>query len=186
MERRDATKPEPDAIELRLRDVSQLFNTLDPFPFREKDVDPEAERFIVEWAEDLPKRAPIHIVVHLQNGTADERTRSDIESAITSWFAVKANSETKDMRMLFRDGRLAFVIGIAAMSACMFLAWRMSEAYGGTFGRILQESFIIIGWVVLWRPAEMVLYDWVPMARRRKLYRRLAAAKVSVDTARSA
>lgn len=171
-----------DAIELRLRDVSQLFNTLDPFPFREKDIDPAAEHFIVGWAQDLPKNKPIEIVVHLQSGTADERTRSDIANALCGWFAAKAKAESNAIRTLFRDGRIAFVIGIVLMSVCLFAAWKLSDAYGGTLGRIIQESFVIVGWVVLWRPAEMVLYDWVPMVRRRKLYRRLAAAKVSVDT----
>ena len=35
------------SIELRIEDVSQLFHTLDPFPFRERDLDKEAEEFIV-------------------------------------------------------------------------------------------------------------------------------------------
>ena len=33
-------------IELRVNNVAQLFHTLDPFPFRERDLDKEAEEFI--------------------------------------------------------------------------------------------------------------------------------------------
>jgi hypothetical protein len=77
-----------DSIELRLRDISQLFNTLDPFPFREPH----------------PKRA----------------------------------------------------------------------------GALVPESLVIVGWVVLWRPVEMCLYDWLPVVRRRRLYRRLAESQVTV------
>jgi hypothetical protein len=37
--------------------------------------------------------------------------------------------------------------------------------------------------VVIWRPAEMFLYDWLPLLRRQRLYRRLAEARVTVKTA---
>lgn len=36
-------------IELRLRHVNQLFNSLDPSPFYEQDLDSDAEEFIVGW-----------------------------------------------------------------------------------------------------------------------------------------
>jgi len=41
-------------IEVRVADLKQLFNAMDPSPFREKDLDPEAEEFIGGWARELP------------------------------------------------------------------------------------------------------------------------------------
>ena len=35
------------AIELHVNEIAQLFHTLDPSPFRERDLDREAEEFIV-------------------------------------------------------------------------------------------------------------------------------------------
>jgi len=32
-----------------------LFNAIDPSPFRDKDLDPKAEEFIVGWAKELPR-----------------------------------------------------------------------------------------------------------------------------------
>ena len=56
----------PDnTIEVRVEDISQLFHTLDPFPFRERDLDRDAEEFIVSWARDLPESATVHILVYL-------------------------------------------------------------------------------------------------------------------------
>lgn len=37
------TRSAPTAIEIKVEEVSQLFNTLDPFPFRERDLDKDAE-----------------------------------------------------------------------------------------------------------------------------------------------
>ncbi len=37
---------------VRVAELRQLFNAIDPSPFRERDLDPRAEEFIVEWARD--------------------------------------------------------------------------------------------------------------------------------------
>lgn len=37
-------------IQIKLHDLNQLFNTMDPSPFYEKDLDADAEKFIVSWA----------------------------------------------------------------------------------------------------------------------------------------
>lgn len=170
-------------IELRLRDSAQLFNTLDPFPFRERDLSAEAERFIVEWAQELPKDQPVQILIHLQSRGGDEARGADLADAITGWFEARARAETHALRELFRDGRLGFLIGIAVLALCLLLSWSASQHFEAPFARVISESFVIIGWVVIWRPAEIFLYDWLPMVRRRKLYQRLANARVTAESA---
>ncbi len=172
-------------IELRLANSAQLFNTLDPFPFREGDIDADAERYIVEWAQDLPKASDIAIVIHLQGAADPGKPHPDLALAITGWFAAKARAESHALRGLFRDGRLAFLIGFAGLSFCLFLSFVLTQRSEGPFARVVQESLVIIGWVVIWRPAEMFLYDWLPLLRRKRLYQRLAQARVAIVTAPS-
>jgi len=169
-----------ETIELRLQDASQLFNMLDPFPFRERDLSAAAEQYIVERAEGLPKNRPIEIRVHVEADGRDQGAARDIPQAIPAWFAARAQDETHELQTLFRDGRLALLIGAAAVVICLFAAWQLSLHFEGTVADLLKESFVIIGWVVVWRPAEMFLYDWVAPMRRRRLFRRLAAANVTV------
>ncbi|MGH9323263.1 MAG: hypothetical protein ACRD3V_25695, partial [Vicinamibacteria bacterium] len=52
-------------IEVRVAELKQLFNAIDPSPFHERDLDPNAEEFIVGWARDLPAGAPFGLLVHL-------------------------------------------------------------------------------------------------------------------------
>ncbi len=63
--RSSVAEAEAGPIEIRLASVRQLFHTLDPTPFREGDLAAEAEDYILAWARDLPREAPIRIVVHL-------------------------------------------------------------------------------------------------------------------------
>ena len=68
-------------IELRVEGLAQLFHTLDPFPFRERDLDREAEEFIVGWARELPPNHPITIVVHYPETEVQTRAAREIGRA---------------------------------------------------------------------------------------------------------
>jgi hypothetical protein len=70
-----------DAIELRVDEIAQLFHTLDPFPFRERDLDREAEEFIVGWARELPTDQPIRIIVHFPKSDIQSKAAEDLPRA---------------------------------------------------------------------------------------------------------
>jgi hypothetical protein len=62
---RDVSPTSAASIEIRLRRLQQLFNSLDPSPFHERDLDQEAEDYIVESADEFPLQTPLHLVVYL-------------------------------------------------------------------------------------------------------------------------
>lgn len=168
-------------IDLRLRTVGQLFNTLDPSPFREQDLDAEAEEYIAESAAELPRDATLVIAVHLPPEEYGAARDMGLAHVIRGYFAGRELREASLRRELFRDGRIALFIGLCILSACLFLSWRMAEGrLDGSFGKVLQEGLVIVGWVAIWRPAEIFLYDWLPIERRRRLMGRLARAEVVV------
>jgi hypothetical protein len=41
---------------------------------------------------------------------------------------------------------------------------------------------LIVGWVAMWRPLEIYLYDWWPVRDRIQLYRRMARMPVELRT----
>jgi hypothetical protein len=79
-----------NAIEVRIETISQLFFNLDPSPFREKDLDKDAEEFIVSWARELPSKAPVKIVVHLPVQELERLEAKEIGPAITQFFGYRA------------------------------------------------------------------------------------------------
>ena len=50
----------------------------------------------------------------------------------------------------------------------------------GGLGQILRESLVIGGWVAMWRPMEIFLYDWWPIRAEARLADRLAAMPVRI------
>lgn len=171
------------AIQIRVDQVSQLFNTLDPFPFHERDLDSDAEEYIVGWARELPREQPLRITVHLPRPEVDSAVARGLEEALQRFFAYRADVIGRDLNELFRVGRRAMLIGLGALGLCLAAGQIVTGRFGtGYLARFVEEGLIIVGWVANWRPLEIFLYDWWPLARRRDLYRRLAIAKVDVTS----
>jgi hypothetical protein len=53
----------------------------------------------------------------------------------------------------------------------------------GPVREILREGCVITGWVAMWRPLEILLYDWWPMVDERRHIVRLLEAPVSIHYA---
>jgi len=68
---RTSKRPTTHRIEIYLENLDQLFNSMDPSPFHEKDLDEDAEEYIVSWAEEYPVHDPIVLVIHLRRYPTD-------------------------------------------------------------------------------------------------------------------
>ena len=170
-----------NTIEIRIETIVQLFHSLDPSPFREKDLDKDAEDFIVSWARELHTDQPFTIVVHLPEKQLARPEAKEIGPAIKGFFAYGAQEIGLQLKELFRVGRRSLAIGFAILVVAILA----SQAVAAKFeprpvGKVLEESLILFAWVANWRPIEIFLYEWWPIARRRNLYRRLAAARVEL------
>src|SRR5674476_661646 len=172
-----------NSIELRVENISQLFHTLDPFPFRERDLDREAEEFIVGWARELAADRTIGIVIHVPEAEAQTRAARELKQAFRRYFSDHAGATQREIKELFRIGRRSLGIGVTILIICLLSAHLVGGYLIDTpFRRLVEESFLILGWVANWRPLEIFLYDWLPLARKRDLYRRLAAAIVELKS----
>ncbi|UGY11863.1 hypothetical protein HAP48_0001765 (plasmid) [Bradyrhizobium septentrionale] len=166
-------------IEIRVNDIAQLFHTLDPFPFREKDLADEAEEYIVSWAREMPGNRPFKIVVHIPDNELQQRASREFVEAFNRYFGGRAVVIQRDLNELFRIGRRSLLIGASILAVCFLLAHLAGSHLTETaFKGLAEESFLILGWVANWRPLEIFLYDWWPLAHRRDLYNRLAVAAV--------
>ena|GEM_PF-368263 len=166
-------------IAVAVRNVHALFNSLDPSPFREKDLNAEAEDFIVASAREHPMDAPLLLRIHLQEppapGDADM-----VAQAIHNYFGYRAEIAELDFRRLMREGRLSLAIGLAFLFGCLAVIAYLLPADDHTFLFFLRESLYIAGWVAMWQPMQTYLYDWWPIRRRRRTYLNLSTVPVEV------
>lgn len=164
-----------ETIEIRVERSEQLFETLDPFPFRSRDLSRDADEYMFDRAREATDA--VNIVVFLS--VADEDIARDLHSAFSSYFSQKAERISKEIGDLFSYGRRSLLLGIAVLLICFLSGQTVSATMPSSyFTQSLEEGLIIVGWVANWKPIEIFLYDWWPLVQKRRTYLKLARAKV--------
>ena len=177
----DPIPPKCAVIEVHVGELKQLFNSIDPSPFRNKDLDPGAEEFIVGWAKDLPSDVALALVVDLDRPAGLPDEAAVLRDAVHEFFRQRAEAYRWRLRELFRHGRTSLLIGLTVLAGAIALGDFLANLLKTSrIGEILRESLTIGGWVSMWRPLEVFLYDWWPIRNEARLSDRLAAMPVRV------
>jgi hypothetical protein len=166
-------------IRLRLRELAQLFNSMDPSPFVDRDLDADAEEFITSWAGELPPGNELTLVIQLTVPAPADRI-VDVEDGIRHYFSARANTKGLELSQLMRRGRLSLGVGLVFLTLCLSLGGLIARSGFGAAAEIITEGFTIVGWVAMWRPLEIYLYEWWPLHEERQRLDRLARIKVRV------
>jgi hypothetical protein len=177
----DPLPPKCAVIEVHLGELKQLFDAIDPSPFRDRDLDPKAEEFIVGWAKEFPKDAKLALVVDLDREAGLPEEATILRESIHEFFRHRAERYRQRLRELFHVGRTSLIIGLVTLAAAIALGDFLASLFKGSgIGEIVRESFTIGGWVSMWRPLEVFLYDWWPVRNEARLSDRLAAMPVRI------
>ncbi len=170
-------------IEVKVQTVHQLFNSMDPSPFHERDLDRDAEHFIVGWAQEHPLHAPLKLVIHLGQPVEKSAAQADVAGSIHHYFAYRADLNQREFRQLMREGWMSLLIGLAFLAACVTVAQTLTT-FLGKLHPVMKEGLTIMGWVAMWRPLEIYLYRWWPIRRLGKIYAKLSEVPVEVRVVR--
>jgi hypothetical protein len=177
----DAIPPESKVIEVRVAELRNLFDSIDPSPFGERDLDPRAEEFIVGWSRDLPLDAQLALLVHLERapGRSDEAVA--LRDAIHEFFGERAARTRRRLRVLFGRGRISLAIGLTFLASSIGIGDALAIYFPDSrWTGIVGESLLIGGWVAMWRPLEIFLYDWWPIRAEARLCDRLSEMPVRI------
>jgi hypothetical protein len=169
-----------ELIEVHVTDLKIFFNPIDPSPPAERDLESKAEEFIVAWARAARRDAQLALQIEVDTPTAPEDAET-VGAAVHEFFRQRSMSANRRLSQLFRVGRTSLIIGVAALTVAVFVASLVNRAFGDrAIGALLRETLVIGGWVAMWRPLEIFLYDWWPIRAERQLYDRLSMMPVTV------
>jgi hypothetical protein len=167
-------------IDLHVRSAEQLFDWRDPAPFRQRDLDASAAEYIYSTALDIPFKTSLKLVLWVEQPLGETLTVNTIEAAVRAHFDHDADRARRRLAQQRRFGRLALAGGVTILVAFLSLAEILRPWTARHPGDILRQGLVIAGWVALWRPIEVLLYDWWPLAEERKQSERLARAPIEV------
>ena len=163
-------------VDIRVATVERLFDNRDPAPFRDRDLDPELSALLVDAGEDLFAHARFRVVFWVDKPCKP----GEIEQAFRAHFEDMIARIRRTRRQRRRTGQVALVLAIILVVALISLAQFVATVVPGALGSGLREGLVISSWVVMWRPIETIVYDWIPTRHQRRVIEKLLAAPVDV------
>jgi hypothetical protein len=176
----DPLEADCELIEVHVSELTQLFNAIDPSPFRERDLDPDAEAFITDWAREASPGATLGLAIHLDRPAGLANEPAELREAIHQFFRHRAELSRRRLRELFRRGRTSLAIGVCTLGVSVGIGNLVGTFFSSHVADILKESLLIGGWVAMWRPMEIFLYEWWPIRAEATLADRLSVMPVRI------
>jgi hypothetical protein len=173
--------PEHGVILVRVQDYTQLFNSLDPSPFLERDLDDDLVDYIVSWAREIPADKPLRLEIQVRQPSQRSDAAEFLRTAVQNHFSNASVLKRNEFRQLLRRGRLSLAIGLLVLATAMLASELVARAGERPLLNYLREGLIIGGWVAMWRPLEILLYDWWPVRAERRVLERLRDATIHVS-----
>jgi hypothetical protein len=167
-------------IEIKLASVMQLFNSFDPAPFHEKELDSAAERYIVDSVKDFPKKTQFKIIVYLPEDLISTEQAKTIGPAIHNHFRFLILVTERKFRSHFRYGRVSLLIGLSFLAVALVARQMVSALSSQLLAQLLADALLIIGWVAMWEPITVMLYQLWPIIQTKRIYERISTMEIEV------
>jgi hypothetical protein len=159
-------------ITLKLSNIKHLFQEpeFDPFVSQLNSI-AGIEQIISELKPTSLKGQLRTTIILPANQLSENLEKSTIE-ALQCYCSVRIEQTNNDLLSLRGQGIRALQRGLLFLAICLLLSTLFDGLYNlpGLIRRFLSEGFLIAGWVSLWHPIELLLYEWGPYRRQQKIY----------------
>ena len=172
-------------IDLNLRHIDQLFESLDPSPFLERDLDDKAADYPVSAALEHPFSTPLTLTIHVSHPEELKHEPNAVVEAIHGYFRYNAELTRRKLHQVYRQGRFSLMVGMATLFTCLTISQSI-ESYVSVhpYFRAIREGLVIMGWVAMWRPIDVFLYSWRAQLETQRTYEKLSKVPVEINLVR--
>jgi hypothetical protein len=161
-------------IDIKIKKINQLFNSLDPSPFLEKDMDDDAFEYIVSSVAEQPKKVKQNIIIYIPKNQRSKLSEVEIRRAIHNFFEYKKILAERNIKLKLKEGQLSFIVGITFLALCLGLGEYVKSLSENAFTYIVFEGLLIGGWVAMWKPISDVLYEWWPIWKEKRIFKKIS------------
>jgi hypothetical protein len=165
-------------IEVRIHSPLQLFDARDPAPFRERDLDDDFVEYILSSTRELSGNSPLKLLIHIEEAEKKEFPRAMIKESIHDFFSYQIELQRRNLRAFLRRAQIVLALGLITLFMFLWIAQSITPTPG--IWAIVREGLIIFGWVSIWKPIELVLFDWYPLFEKLRQYKRILEAEIDI------
>lgn len=185
-DRRSTAVPVPDeslqrdavaAIAISVATVTELFHALDPAPLPTRTLEGGAESYLVARAGSHASTALLRLVVHFPESL--RLLTADATVAIHEHFRRAHAHGEWAFRRRRRVGGVTLAVALGVLAGSFWLRGLLSGIEGPALAEGLGEGLLILGWVAMWRPVEILLFEHWESHLDRATLERLASAPIA-------
>ncbi|GAB2831415.1 hypothetical protein ACFQ0P_08475 [Microbacterium insulae] len=170
-------------IRVHLDDTRELFTAPEPDPFAGRFERESGAEQIVEQAGGRGMAAPL--AVHVELDRPPTHPESQVRDALDAYWRDETSRAKAARRRIWNRGLKELAVGALFLAGCLALSASLAAVTwpADWVGDFVTEGLVIIGWIALWHPVDMLLFEpWALTARLRAL-RRLVGSEVRVTSA---
>ena len=167
-------------IEIKLGSIPQLFNSFDPAPFYEKELDRDAEAYIVDTVNDFHKKTQFKIVIYLPPEAAASEQGQKIGEAVHNHFAYRTLVMERRLRARIRYGRFTLLLGLSFLLVSQVVGGYLLSVSNILATQLAAGALVITGWAAMWEPVTVLLYELWPIIKTRNQYRKISTIEIDV------
>ena len=167
-------------IEIKLSSIIQLFNSFDPAPFHEKEIDSAAEHYIVDTVDDFPHKTQFRIVIYLPPDLAASDAAKKISPAIQNHFQYKTLVAERAFRSRLKYGRFTLVLGVSFLFFSLLVSQYIMNISSSFASQLVADALLIAGWVAMWEPVTVLLYELYPLVQKKKTYQKISTMEIEI------
>lgn len=157
-------------IELSVDNLDQLYDTKDPNPYRIKDLDDDVVEYIISSCHDIGKNKvkELRIIVPYK---IEEQSQREVQHSIKDYFDYRTQISYRNLKVMLANGFKSLTIGITFLIFAIISMIYASKVIDDNFLKLfIKESFVLVGWVSMWKPVNIFLYEWWPIKDNIKLF----------------
>jgi hypothetical protein len=158
----------------------QLFNSFDPAPFHEKELDSAAEHYIIDTVKDFPSKTRFKIIIYLPPDLANSDRGRSLGQAVQNHFKYKMLVADRKFRQHFKHGRISLVIGLSFLAVALVGRQMVSHLNDQFLAQLFADALLIIGWAAMWEPVTVLLYELWPIVQTKNIYSRISTMEIDV------
>lgn len=172
--------PSGKTIHIKMASLDAMFDNRDPAPFPRRKLDADWMDYVLN-ALERGGAGPVHLALEGAPAVVNAADPATLVADIHE--QLKGHEQMLGRRLAenFRMGRRYLATALVVLAVFATLSGLSAQIFDGFLARILSEGFLIVGWVALWKPAEILLYDWLPIVEERRKIKRLLEGRVTIS-----
>lgn len=169
-----------NSLDLALADLDDLFVARPADPLRGRFEDRSGIENLLDSV--APSRDLLHVRIALTRGDGGEATGEDIAEAIAGYADARLDRVATELARIRRLAFKELAFGLAFLAFCLLASSLLAgvEITPDWLGDFFVEGLIIIGWIALWHPVDMLFFERLPLIRQRRILHRLRGVQVEV------